>query len=58
MRPGTRTTPLLADLDPELHRLPLGIPAGVSGNDGWETAPLALSFPSGWVDEEHALRKG
>ena len=28
--------------DPELHRLPLGIPAGVSGNGGWERASSPL----------------
>jgi len=36
------TAPWLADLDPELHRLLLGIPAGVLGNDGWETMRRAL----------------
>jgi hypothetical protein len=35
---------VLADLNPELHGLALGIPAGVLGNEGWETTPLALSY--------------
>jgi hypothetical protein len=34
---------VFADLDPELHRLPLDIPAGVLGNDGWEAGLFALS---------------
>ena len=37
-------TPVLADLDHELRRLPIGIPRASSGNDGWETVPLTLSF--------------
>jgi hypothetical protein len=32
---------VLADLDPELHGLSLGVPAGVL-NDGWEVIHLAL----------------
>ena len=35
---------VLADLDPELHRLPLGRPTGFLGNEGWETVPRALSW--------------
>jgi hypothetical protein len=35
---------VLADLDPELYRLPLGSPAGVLGDDGWGNGcPFALS---------------
>ena len=34
-------TAVLADLDPELHRLPLGIPA--FGRRGWGTMSFALS---------------
>jgi hypothetical protein len=30
---------VLADLDAELHRLPLGVPAGVLGERLWETVP-------------------
>jgi hypothetical protein len=33
-------TAVLADLDPELHRLPVGIPAGVLG-----VRPFTLSAP-------------
>jgi hypothetical protein len=40
---------ILADLDAELHRLPLGIPAGVLGNDGWERGRVALSWSQEWV---------
>ena len=40
---------VLADLDPELHGLPLGIPAGVLGNDGWERGRVALSWSQEWV---------
>lgn len=43
----------LADLDPELHGLPLGIPAGGLGEDGWETVPVAVSC-SAVSDEENA----
>jgi hypothetical protein len=35
---------VLADLDPDFHRLPIGVPAGVLGKADWETAPLALSY--------------
>jgi hypothetical protein len=48
---------VLADLDPELHGLPLGIPLGVLGNDGWETAPLALFCSQPQLDEEQAPRE-
>jgi len=34
---------VIADLDPELHGLPLGIPAGILGDDGWEIVSPALS---------------
>jgi len=37
------------DLDPELHRLPLGIPSGVLGNNGWERGRVALSWSQEWV---------
>jgi hypothetical protein len=33
---------VLADPDPELHGLPLGIPAGVAGERRWETVHRAL----------------
>jgi hypothetical protein len=44
-------------LDPELHGLPLGIPAGVLGNGGWEAAPVALSCSQPQLDEEQAPRE-
>jgi hypothetical protein len=49
---------VVADLDPELHGLPLGIPAGVLrerrlGN----RSPPAILF-GGRADEEHAPRGG
>ena len=45
---------VLADLDPELHRLPLGLPAGVLGNVGLETVTLALYWFEVRSDEKHA----
>ena len=36
-------TTVLPNLDAELHRLPLGIPAGVLAVGGWRTDPVALS---------------
>jgi hypothetical protein len=48
---------VFADLNPELHGLPLGVPAGVLWNDGWETVPLALSCPVVRSDEVH-IREG
>jgi hypothetical protein len=48
-RRGPDHPPLLADLDPELPRLPLVIPVGILGNGGWETSPLALSYWEGAV---------
>jgi hypothetical protein len=44
---------VLADLDPELHGLPLGIPAGVLGHAGWEPVPLAVSCSQLQSNEEH-----
>jgi hypothetical protein len=49
---------VFADLDPELHRLPLGRPAGILGNDGWATVPVALSCSEVRSDETHAPRGG
>jgi len=43
-RRDTRThTAVLADLDPELHCLPLGVPAASPENNGWEMTPRTLS---------------
>ena len=47
----------LADLDPELHSLPLIMPVGILGNGGWETAPLALSCSEARSVEEYAPRE-
>ena len=49
---------VFADLDPKLHRLPLGIPAGVLGNDGWEWTPLALSCSKVQSDKNTRRREG
>jgi putative ABC transport system substrate-binding protein len=50
---------VLADLHPELHRLPLGIPAGVlGGNDCWETVPFLVSCSKVRVGDERARRGG
>ena len=41
--PGDRDhAVVLADLDTELHRLPVGIPAGVLGDEVWETPFVGL----------------
>ena len=45
---------VLADLDPELQGLPIGIPTGVFGNEGWETVPLAIFCSQVRSDEGHA----
>src|SRR5690349_21423090 len=43
---------------PELHGLPLGVPAGVLGDGAWETVPLALSWSVVQSNKEHALLGG
>jgi hypothetical protein len=54
-RRGTPTTAaVLADLDPELGGLPLGIQAGILGSAGWETVPHRAILLIGAADEEHA----
>jgi hypothetical protein len=45
---------ILADLDPEPHRRPLGIPAGLLGKGGWEVVRLAPILFTARSDEEHA----
>jgi hypothetical protein len=40
---------LLADLNPELHRLPLGTPAASSVNDDWETGVLRIILLGGAI---------
>jgi hypothetical protein len=56
--PIPNNPPLLANLDPDLHGPPLGIPAGVLGNDGWEWTPLALSCSKVQSDKNTRRREG
>jgi hypothetical protein len=48
---------ILADLDPELHRLPLGIAAASAKSGGWEAVPLALSCSEVQSFDEQAPRE-
>ena len=50
-RRGTRTNPP-ADLDPELHGLPLGIPPGVLREDGMERNPTHDQGQPYWFNEK------
>jgi hypothetical protein len=50
---------VLADLDPELHGLPLGIPSGVLGGTAvGKQCPSGYPAPRVPSDEEHAPQGG